>query len=79
MKVYDTDEDAIASGARKRMLARVVTTLMMLAFSGLSLWLVYTFFFAPEAGAQELAASLPVARVSTVLFVREAVDTVAML
>jgi hypothetical protein len=54
VKVYDTDEQAIATGARQKMLARVIQTLMMLAFSGLGFWLFYTLILAPDKTAERI-------------------------
>lgn len=48
MKVYDTDEKAVASGARRRLLARVLQLLLMLALSALGLWVFYTLVLAPK-------------------------------
>ncbi len=58
MKVYDTDEDAIAVGARKKMFAKGITFAIMALFSGLGIWLAYTFFFAPDTKSTALAPSV---------------------
>ena len=67
MKVYDTDEQAIAKGARQKMLARVIQTLFMLAFSGLGLWLFYSFVLAPKKSAE----LVPTRVMALILFPRD--------
>ena len=48
MKVYDTDEAAVARGARQRMLARLLQILLVLAFSAAGIWAFYSLVLAPE-------------------------------
>lgn len=48
MKVYDTDEAAVARGARQRMLARLIQIAIVLAFSAAGIWAFYSLVLAPK-------------------------------
>lgn len=58
MKIYDTDEAAIARGARRRTLARVLQWLLMLLLMLGGAWAVYTFVLAPNRDAAVLERPL---------------------
>ena len=48
MKVYDTDEEAIAKGARRKAIARAIQVLIMILFTLAGGWIFYAFVIAPR-------------------------------
>jgi hypothetical protein len=65
MKVYDTDEAAVARGTRQRMLARLIQLVLVLAFSALGIWVFYSLFLTPDKKEASRLPTTTVGRLSS--------------